>query len=174
MFLSVCFAIIVLIITIDQITKMFLMSVYAKIIPNVMYLAPSYNYGAAFSSLTGARVFFLVFTSIALVVMFYFLISKKWSNHKLFKIGLSVLIGGVIGNFIDRIAIGPVRDFLLISPLGFVCNVADIAITAGAVVIVVYIFFFRDKEELSKRKISNSQNADSLNKITKEDGEINQ
>jgi len=57
------------------------------------------------------------------------------------------MIGGVIGNFIDRMAIGAVRDFIYIPPFNFVCNIADIAITAACVMFVIYVFFIRDKEE---------------------------
>lgn len=147
MALSLCLSIILAIVTLDQLTKIIFMEFSAVLIPDLLVLVPKLNDGAAFSMLEGERVFFVIFTVIALYFMFYLLITRKWSSHTFFRITLSVMIGGVIGNFIDRIAFGAVRDFIYIPPLGFVCNIADIAITAACVMFVVYIFFIRDKEE---------------------------
>ena len=147
MALSLCLSVILAIVTIDQATKVLLMDVRSVIIPKLLIFEPRLNDGAAFSTLRGERVFFVVFTVIALFFMLYVLIARKWSNHKLFRVTLSVMIGGVIGNFIDRMAIGAVRDFIYIPPFNFVCNIADIAITAACVMFVIYVFFIRDKEE---------------------------
>lgn len=163
MLLSVSLVIILTIVTLDQVTKMLLMSVNCSIIPKLIYFTPRLNDGAAFSSLSGARVFFIIFTILSLVVMIYFLISKKWSDHPLFKSSVAVMIGGVVGNFIDRLLIGSVRDFILVWPLGFVCNVADIAITVACVMFIVYLFFYRDKEE--KKKLSIKQNKNVMEDI---------
>ena len=155
MALSLLILIIMVVFTLDQVTKMLLMGVRLELIPKLIYFTPRFNDGAAFSSLSGELLFFIIFTILALAVMVYFLISKKWSNHPLFKTTVAIMIGGVIGNFVDRLALGVVRDFILVYPLGFVCNVADIAITAACVMFVVYLFFYHDKEE--KKKLSNKQ-----------------
>lgn len=155
MALSLCLSIILMIVTIDQLTKIIFMEVSAVLIPDLLIFVPKLNDGAAFSMLGGERVFFIVFTVVALYFMLYLLVTRKWSNNTLFRVALSVMIGGVIGNFIDRMAIGAVRDFIYIPPLGFVCNIADVAITVACVLFVVYMFFIRDKEEkaiLGERK----------------------
>ena len=152
MALSVCLAIILAIVTIDQVTKIFLMEKSFTIIEKLLLVEPRLNDGAAFSSLRGERLFFIIFTVIALFLMFFFLITGKWSKHKFFRITLSVMIGGVIGNFIDRVIIGAVRDFIYIPPFNFVCNIADIAITVACVMFVIYLFFIRDKEEADAKK----------------------
>ena len=147
MALSLCLSIVLAIVTLDQLTKIIFMEFSAVLIPDLLVFVPKLNDGAAFSMLGGERIFFIVFTVIALYFMFYLLITRKWSNNTFFRITLSVMIGGVIGNFIDRIVVGAVRDFIYIPPFKFVCNVADIAITVACVMFVIYVFFIRDKEE---------------------------
>lgn len=151
MSLSVALCIILGLVTIDQVTKMFLMGKTIEIVKGLLIIDPRYNAGAAFSTLQGERLFFVIFTCIALFFMVYILCFNKWSTHKLFRTALAVMIGGVIGNFIDRIIIGPVRDFIYLPPLNFVCNVADIAITAACVLFVVYLFFYHDKYEKNQK-----------------------
>lgn len=147
MALSICLCIILGVVVLDQLTKIIFMGINFRFIPKLIHFVPKLNDGAAFSSLSGERWFFIIFTILALGLMFYLLITKKWSKHPLFLVTLSIMIGGVIGNFIDRLFFGVVRDFVYIVPMGFVCNVADIAITAACVMFVVYLFFIRDKEE---------------------------
>lgn len=165
MVISVCLCIILGVFVLDQITKIVFMETSFKLIPKLIVFEPRYNDGAAFSSLSGARVFFIIFTVVALAIMFYLLITKKWSKHPLFLTTLSIMIGGVLGNFLDRLFIGAVRDFIYVVPFSFVCNVADIAITVACVMFCVYIFFVRDKEE---KKLSALKNSEELNEETKE------
>lgn len=151
MAISICLCIILAIVTLDQFSKICLMETSFTLIKNFIIIEPRYNDGAAFSSFSGARYFFLGFTVIALVVMFYFLFSGKWSKSLFFRLTLSIMIGGVIGNFLDRLILGPVRDFIYLPTFKFVCNIADIAITVACVMFVIYLFFIRDKEETQKK-----------------------
>lgn len=153
MIITICLTIILAITTLDQMTKVCLMGDSATLIENIIAIEPRLNDGAAFSSLRGERVFFIVFTIISLFIMFFILFSGKWSKNTFFRITLSIMIGGVIGNFIDRMFIGAVRDFIYIKPLNFVCNIADIAITASCIMFIVYLFFIRDKEELQLKNL---------------------
>lgn len=152
MSLTLCLTIILAVVTIDQVTKIFMMDVNATLIRGVVEFTPKLNDGAAFSSLRGERAFFIVFTVVALFLMFYILITRKWSNNPFFRITLSIMIGGVIGNFIDRMMIGAVRDFIYLPIFSFVCNIADVAITVACVMFVIYLFFIRDKEEKRAKK----------------------
>lgn len=160
MALSICLEIILVLVTLDQVTKIFFMETEFCLIKGLIEFEPRLNDGAAFSSLRGERVFFIVFTVIALFAMFYILITGWWSKHKFFRITLAVMIGGVIGNFIDRMIIGAVRDFIYLPPLNFVCNIADIAITVACVMFIIYLFFIRDKEELTKQQVNKQSQQD--------------
>ena len=164
MALSICLCIILGVIVLDQITKIVFMGINCEFISGLVHFVPKLNDGAAFSSLSGERWFFIIFTILALGLMFYLLVSKKWSSHPLFLTTLSVMIGGVIGNFLDRLFLGVVRDFVYIVPMHFVCNVADIAITAACAMFVVYLFFIRDKEEKKSKEVLAESGEDSEQK----------
>ena len=140
---ALCIATIVL----DQMTKVLLMNTTFTYIPYVAYNTPTMNDGAAFSMLSGARIFFLIFSIVVLALVVYLLITDKFSSSKFFKCTLGVLAGGIIGNFIDRYFIGSVRDFLYIKPLGFVCNIADVAICIATVMLCVYIIFMHKNKK---------------------------
>lgn len=157
-------AIIVAVVSVDLVTKALLMHYDFAYIPHFLYNTPTINDGAAFSILEGKQTFLITFTSIVLIFAIFLLFTKKFSENKLFKCGLAVTIGGIIGNLIDRIRIGAVRDFLLVEPFGFICNFADIAICVGVAVICVYIVFihkFKDdkkgKEFAEKNEKDNKQ-----------------
>ena len=135
--LVICLAVVFL----DQFTKVMLMDVSFTYIPCVLYNVPTLNDGAAFSMLSGARVFFIIFTTIVLFVVGWFLFTNIFSKSKFFKITLGVLAGGILGNFIDRYFIGEVRDFLYLEPFGFICNIADVSICVGTAMLCVYIVF---------------------------------
>lgn len=135
--LAICMAVLLL----DQLTKILLMESSFTYIPYVLYNVPTLNDGAAFSILSGARTFFIIFTIIVLVVIIFLLVTKVFSSSIFFKCTLGVLAGGILGNFVDRYFIGSVRDFLYLEPFGFICNVADIAICVGTAMLCVYIVF---------------------------------
>ncbi len=104
-----------------------------------------YNKGAAFSFLSDAggwqRVFFIGITSAAIIVLTWLI--AKHHEEKLFRWGLTLILGGAIGNLIDRIAYGHVIDFLDFHYAGWhfwAFNVADSAISVGAALLIVDSF----------------------------------
>lgn len=135
----------------DQITKALVRANIAygtgvKLIPGVVQLTYVRNTGAAFSMLRGGRWLFLI-----LVVVFFaviaVLIRKKIVSKPAELWALAAIGGGAIGNAVDRAATGEVTD--MIEPLFMefaVFNVADIFITCGAILLVVYMLFF-DREK---------------------------
>ena len=70
---------------------------------------------------------------------------SKWLN-----VTIAIIIAGALGNFIDRLALKGVRDFIYVTFFANF-NVADIAITVGAIMLVVYVLFL-DKDALFKIK----------------------
>ncbi len=100
-----------------------------------------YNRGAAFSVLADAggwqRELFTGIAIVASVWMAYLL--RRYPQQSLFCLALSLVLGGAIGNVIDRISIGAVVDFLDFHAFGWhwpAFNVADSAITCGAVLLI--------------------------------------
>ena len=66
----------------------------------------------------------------------------------MFDTGLSLVLGGIVGNFIDRLHLKYVIDMLQLDFVNFnIFNIADSAITVGVILIFIYLLFFDDKEE---------------------------
>ena len=100
-----------------------------------------YNAGAAFSFLSDAagwqRGFFIAIAFLASAWIVYLL--RRYPDQRPFALALSLVLAGAVGNVIDRIAIGAVVDFLDFHAFGWhwpAFNVADSAITCGAVLLV--------------------------------------
>ena len=94
------------------------------------------NYGAAFNILNGSRIFLSTISiTITLFLTYFILYKKKLSNLDLFS--YSFILGGTIGNGIDRITKGYVIDFINLNFIDFpVFNIADISINIGLIFII--------------------------------------
>ncbi len=131
---------------IDQLLK-FLVAEYLKpvssvnVIPGLFSLTYVENKGAAFGIMSNMRWVFIVFTLIIVAILIYIVI-KNEIKSKLFIVSAILLIGGGIGNLIDRIFNGYVIDYLSLSFFPPVCNFADYCITFGSVILVIYLIFF--------------------------------
>lgn len=114
-----------------------------KIWPNVLSLTYIKNDGAAWSSFSGQQWFFLVLTPIVLVVALWFLWKKMARNW--YFIGLTLIIAGALGNFIDRIRQGFVVDMFQTEFINFpIFNIADILLSVGF--FLLFIAILTDKE----------------------------
>jgi signal peptidase II len=147
----------VLLVLIDQATKFIviqkLMPIVNKdIINNFFSLTYVENRGAAFGSMQGARWFFIAITLVVVVLSFVYLarLQKKGSTKRLGMLNCSVVLimGGAMGNFIDRLFRGYVVDFLNFNIFGYdfpVFNFADICVVCGAVLLLIWAFFVDEK-----------------------------
>ena len=146
-----CTIMIILIVAFDQITKYFASLKHAdgsvaKFIPGVVQFKYAENTGMAFSMLSGARWVFIALTVVVCVGVFYYLFSNRCKNLWLYW-SLGVILSGGIGNLIDRIRFGYVVDFIEPTFVNFaIFNIADCAVTCGAVVLVGYLLYdaFKD------------------------------
>ncbi len=107
-------------------------------------LVLAYNAGAAFSFLAGAdgwqRWFF---AGIAIVASVFLVWMLRRGGSRMLSAGLSLILGGALGNLWDRVMIGRVTDFLLFHYAGWswpAFNVADSAITVGAALLIIDSF----------------------------------
>lgn len=92
------------------------------------------NTGAAFSILEGQRWFFLVITPIVLIGIVWYMQKMKQSGSKMLFLGLSLILGGAVGNFLDRVLTGEVVDFLQFNFGNYtfpIFNIADSGIVIG-------------------------------------------
>lgn len=152
--------IIVITVLLDQITKIIAQSYLCGneeviAIPHVIGFTYVKNEGAAFGIFADNRWVFMIFSTVAIIIMMYVLIRSK-DRHPLFIISLSMLVGGGIGNMIDRIVRGYVIDFFKFLFVKFaVFNVADCFVTIGAILLAIYLIFMYDEKTLNNNSSSN-------------------
>lgn len=142
--------IVVIIIALDQISKYWVVNNIGPtdsitVIPGVIDFVYVKNTGAAFSFLAD-KTYGIIFLSCISVVfcigVIWFMIKKKPQN-KLLTISLALMLSGALGNVIDRISRGYVVDFIETTFIKFpVFNIADIAITLGAALVIIFVLFF--------------------------------
>ncbi len=109
-----------------------------SVIDNVFSLVYVENRGIAFGMFQNKAWIFSVLTLI-LMGVFIWLIVKKKLTGKLFYVSSVLIIGGGIGNLIDRVFRGYVIDYLSLSFFPPVCNFADYCVTVGAVLLLIVI-----------------------------------
>ncbi len=149
-------------VALDQITKAFVSSHYAvgdarALFPGLR-LYYTKNDGAAFSILSGHRWLFLWFSMLAMGLIVYLLIRYS-RRHPLLTVSLAMVLGGGLGNLIDRVLYGSVVDFLDFTFMRFaVFNVADIFVTCGAVALGVYLLFVEPRVEKRLRAAEEAEN----------------
>ena len=154
-------------IVLDQVSKNFYRELYLKsgqttVIDGFFYLTYTVNTGAAWSFLSDvpwAQTFFKILTSVSLIlfVLMYFYAFKR--NYKWMKYSLVFVVGGTIGNFIDRLMANGVVDFLsfVFGDYHFpVFNLADTFLVVGVIMLIVH-FLFIDESALFKKKDGNKE-----------------
>ncbi|SDH70359.1 signal peptidase II [Roseospirillum parvum] len=131
-----------LVLLLDQLTKWVMVSL-VMVPPRIIEVTPffnlvmAWNTGVSFSLFTGAGPWLL--TGLSLGIAGGLMLWLARADGKRLRLALSLIIGGAIGNAIDRIRFGAVADFLDVHAMGYhwpAFNVADSAITIGAVLLV--------------------------------------
>ncbi|HLC61198.1 MAG TPA: signal peptidase II [Candidatus Nanoarchaeia archaeon] len=132
-----------IIVILDQLTKLlirknFKLNESIPAIKNFFHLTYVQNTGSAFSLFQGFNIFFIIFSIIVIGIIFYY-IRKIKQNEKLMQLAIGLLLGGTIGNLLDRIFIGAVTDFIdfRIWP---VFNIADSAVTISVVLLIILMW----------------------------------
>jgi len=142
-------AILVFSVILDQILKMWAVSVLKngsdiKIIGDFFGFTYVENRGAAFGMLQNQIWFFIIVTVVMIVVLTYIFFKTK-NITKLSKLSLTLIAGGAIGNFIDRVRLGYVVDFIHIRFGRFydfpVFNIADSLVVCGTILLILLMFF---------------------------------
>ena len=129
---------------IDQITKILVVNYLVpgeniEIIKNIFSIIYTNNTGAAFSILLGKRIFLIVVAVLIIGVLLYY-IKRNKIEKKIDIIALSFVIGGSLGNLVDRIVRGYVIDFISIKIGNYnfpIFNVADILIVIGVFLLLL-------------------------------------
>ena len=135
---------ILLLIALDQVVKWYVVKEIPlggmrRFIPKVVSLTYLKNSGAAFSMLENQQWFFTIITLIAMGAAFVYLYRHIKGSLWLL-LGLTLIISGGIGNFIDRVRQGFVVDMFHLDFMNFaIFNVADIYLTVGVGLLLIYI-----------------------------------
>ncbi|MEG6566227.1 signal peptidase II [Thermoanaerobacterium saccharolyticum] len=138
---------VILAILIDQISKYFVVR-YLKpigtfpIIDNVFNFTYVENKGAAFGILQNKTLLFIIITIIVGTILVYSIINVPSSTF--YKFTLSMILGGAIGNLIDRVRLGYVVDFIDFRFFPAVFNLADSMIVVGAILLCYTLILKRE------------------------------
>lgn len=109
------------------------------------------NSGAAFSSFQGYGQYFAIVAAGFVAAVFYYR-HKGELRGPLLEAASGFLVGGAVGNGIDRVLFHQVTDFLVFGKGGGILNLADLAINAGGILIVIHLIIEQVKNSISKRK----------------------
>ena len=121
-------------------------------IPHIMQLQRLHNYGAAWSSLSGKTVFLVAMTAVLLIAVAVVLF-KKIVRHPLGVIACVLILGGGIGNMIDRIMLDYVVDMFDLLLFDYpVFNLADCFVVVGAILGSIYYLWLYDKYDAPKKE----------------------
>lgn len=135
-------------IVLDRITKIyavkhFISNPHSGSLINFTYLE---NRGAAFGILQDKRILFVILTIAIVLYLLYYFITNLKSNSLILNIAFSLIISGALGNFYDRLFQGYVVDFIEFAFVDFpVFNIADIFVTVGCGLLIIYILFHGEK-----------------------------
>ena len=138
-------AIVAVTIIVDQLTK-FLVVKYMtlgqsiSVIDNFLYITSHRNEGAAWGILQGKMIFFYVVTLVVIGLVILWIRKLDIKNEKLLVIALSFILGGALGNFIDRVMYQHVVDFINTYIFGYdfpIFNIADSALCIGVFLMAV-------------------------------------
>ena len=150
-----------LIVVLDQLTKYHIstsMTPYAdekKVLSDLLVLRFIKNTGAAwgsFSSMTSVLIIISIILIIGLGVYYFKIINDD--KKRVLRLLISFVIGGAIGNLIDRICYGYVIDFIYVKCINFpVFNVADIFVTVSMFLIIFIVLFSKEDEESGKETL---------------------
>nr|WP_263328071.1 signal peptidase II [Neobacillus sp. Marseille-Q6967] len=146
----------IFVILLDQVTKWLIVTKMhlgesIPVIDNFLYITSHRNRGAAWGILQGQMWFFYVITTVVIIALIYY-IQKAVKGKWLLGISLGLMLGGAIGNFIDRVLRKEVVDFIhtYIFSYNFpVFNIADSALVIG--VILLMIQMLRDERETKEK-----------------------
>lgn len=145
--------IIVLLIALDQISKLLVLNklvdgTVVDIIPGFFRLLYVENRGAAFGILQEGRPLFIVITLAVIAFLLYGIYFKRNEVKGMLRVALVLILAGAVGNFIDRLRLHFVVDFLSFRFFGHdfaVFNLADSMIVVGTILLMLHVFLGDEK-----------------------------
>lgn len=144
------FIILVFFVVCDQISKAIAVGALVDIgssmsfIPGILRFEYHRNTGMAWGLFPNAAWFFVIITVAIGGFIVFFVVKHRFDMPKIMQISFTLILAGALGNLIDRIFLGYVRDFIAFDFFSFpVFNIADSCVTVGAVLLAVSLIFIR-------------------------------
>ena len=150
--LLICSLVLIACIIFDLISKKFTVGIDKDAIPGFFKFLYTQNTGAAWSIFSGSTVALIIISVIIIALLGVYVFASKTKNA-LFYVSLGLIVGGAVGNLIDRIFLGYVRDFIKLEFMNFpIFNTADCFLTVGVVCLVIYYLIEAIKESKKKKE----------------------
>lgn len=148
-YISIVVGIVLGVVFLDQLSKRLVMEYMnynqeIKIIPNFLYFEYIHNPGAAWGIFAGNTFVIIIIPFLAIIFFTYLLTKGNFSNKKIYTIAIALILGGTIGNYIDRLIFGYVVDFISFRFGSYHYpnfNIADSALVIGVILFAIDILF---------------------------------
>ena len=155
----ITFILIILFVAVDQISKWLIaanmnLGESTEAIPGLLNFTYTHNDGMALGIGSDAFRWIFIAVTVAICSVLIALMFRSDFKNKLYFASVACIVGGGIGNLIDRLFNGYVVDFLALSFFPPICNFADYCITAGTILLVIYILFYYGKSKDKTDKIT--------------------
>lgn len=143
MTISISLILVVALVAIDQLVKHWVTATIALgtshvVVPGLLAITNLHNNGAAWSILQGQQWFFAIISVVAILIVVYLM--AHWRHQVPLMVGLTLILAGTLGNFIDRLMNGYVVDMFELLFINFpVFNVADSCLTIGVLILIIVI-----------------------------------
>ena len=155
----------VIVILLDQISKHFVCLDLkpvgsVPVIDGILNFTYVENRGAAFGILSDNRAVFMIVSAFVIVIL-SFVVVKFQARNKLFDICLGLIVGGGIGNMVDRAFLGYVVDFIdfcLFDFWKYVFNIADCGVVIGCILFMALILFDKNFDSVFEKKSGGEEN----------------
>jgi len=144
-----------LVIVLDQISKVIIKSRFNlhetyEALGSILRFVYVQNPGIAFGFHFSHAWLYAAFAAIASLTLLVYLYRMRQSRFA-FRLALALILGGAVGNLIDRLAYGKVVDFIEIGFAGwrwpYIFNIADIGVTCGMIILIALTLFEKDEKE---------------------------
>ena len=108
----------------------------------------AHNTGAAFSIFSNSTLFLIILSILCLVAYLFFeYLTMDNKRGYTYYVATALMVGGTLGNLVDRIAFSYVRDFIKLEFMDFpIFNIADCALTIGVILLAIWLLFIQPKE----------------------------
>lgn len=144
---------------VDLLTKEFVYGPMAEGGPDiviwdgVLRLTPVENTGASFGIFQGKTHILTIISIITVVVLAFVMVFSVKFRNGWYRSALILLISGGLGNIVDRLALGYVRDWIYFELIDFaVFNLADTGLTVGCVLLIIFVIFFYKPDDKKKEE----------------------